>query len=383
MRAGAIAAVGCALLGCAPGQSVVVVTVDASGTVSGAARLAFAFDNAGQSATATLALPGAPITIPPARRASFVFDKDRSGALGITVDALDGAGHRLATGAATTTLQPSTQADVTVTLGGVAVTDAGVDGAPDLAAPDLAAPPDLTMLDLVPPPDLVQCGASGQPCCGLTCSGQNACSAGTCVACGGPGQPCCSNQSCGANLVCNGATCVPCGNLNQPCCPNSFCSLSGPPFIRCSAGSCLPAGDVGQRCHPLLGCPAVNGGGCCDNDTCVANGSACTGLGGTCQNGSCGNGTCGATNQPCCNGTCTVGYSQCANGMTCSSCGSNNSVCCAQHGPPTCQGGLTCVKNVCGGSCGGDGQTCCVGVGMGSLCNMGFLCGINGVCAAP
>ena len=111
--------------------------------------------------------------------------------------------------------------------------------------------------------------------------------------CGAPGQACCPGATCSMGNVCQGG------------------GVGGP-------GTCAPCGTPGNACCDSNACGS---GGCCDNGTCIASGSTCPGLTGTCSGGSCGK--CGGAGQACCmvgmdGGSCTAGGVQCSGG-TCTS----------------------------------------------------------------
>ncbi|HEV3190670.1 MAG TPA: hypothetical protein VGY54_09260 [Polyangiaceae bacterium] len=112
-----------------------------------------------------------------------------------------------------------------------------------------------------------------------------------------------------------------------------------------------PCGNPGEPCCLGVAC---NGGACCVDRTCVAQGAPCGHSLGACTEGSCG--ACGSVGQQCCDGVQTP---SCSSGPVCAGCTAANAMC------PGAQGGATCV------ACGGDGQPCCSGLtcaGKYSLC---------------
>jgi len=169
----------------------------------------------------------------------------------------------------------------------------------------------------------------------MVCTGEN-----TQTLCGLPGLVACAAGTACSNGGCKDATtglCVADGANG---------STAGQV---CASGTFKACGAAGQPCCE----PQVCGGGaCCVNNTCVASGSGCGALTGTCSESELGGcGTCGGLGQPCCG---TTGKS------------------------PFCTGaGLKCYSGSCQ-HCGGPGQPCCDGL----VC-LGKGCCISSKCVAP
>jgi hypothetical protein len=154
------------------------------------------------------------------------------------------------------------------------------------------------------------CGREGQNCCGLSLGGGN----GSCT---GPGVVCAQTSSFGSQ------GCQVCGAPGEPCCAFNDCQ----------------------------------GGACCVEGTCVAQGQVCFNsvTYGVCNSGIC-SPYCGALEQYSCNGTganndCTMPYSL-QGGGTCSACGAFGEPCCFERYPGndlySCGGGLTCSSTSLG-----------------------------------
>jgi len=195
---------------------------------------------------------------------------------------------------------------------------------------------------------------------------------GECVECGTPGERCCANRTCndggccvgtvgscyaaGANCpspgpgdgMCAAGKCSGCGSMGQECCLGSTC-YDG---LNCSGGMCGPCGGAGQPACPGNACTA---GGCLNDDQeCIAAGTACGGMAGTCNaNGTCTMGatTCGGLNQPCCEIGQTATPRFCAQpGTTCSGFGTAATcIACGELGQPCCEGD-SCKTGTCGGN---------------------------------
>lgn len=105
-------------VGCAPGKSELSVTVDATGMIASLDHLQVALtDSTGRHAGPySIAVPGG--TIPPSTNFALAFSKDVHGTVNVTVSAVDNAGSSLASGAGDVDVQPSHQANLTVTLAG-------------------------------------------------------------------------------------------------------------------------------------------------------------------------------------------------------------------------------------------------------------------------
>ncbi len=155
--------------GCAPGRGAVLVDVDAQPSVSGVHSLRIVATVTGAvSQPAVLALPGAPVSIPPRATFSLAFDKARKGPLSVHVDALDASGAVLASGCGGGMIAPSDQTEVAVVLVPLGAGGGDMAGPVDAGAPpdqtsaadmavaaDMAAPPDLTTPDdLAVEPDM-------------------------------------------------------------------------------------------------------------------------------------------------------------------------------------------------------------------------------------
>lgn len=223
----------------------------------------------------------------------------------------------------------------------------------------------------------------------FTCaSGWGACQkVSPCLNCGASGQPCCGNVACANGLSCQNGSCQPCGSNGQRCCPGSAC---GDALFCAANGLCEPqsaCGEPGQMCCSGGACDngsmCGSDGNCAQIPPCGGNGQAC------CQNGACASGlacanqictTCGGSGQPCCDG------GQCNANLTCQSgscvavpppppsCGNEGEACCASA--PKCKTGLACESgrcariNTCGdcdtsydkciSSCNGDAQCECL-----------------------
>ena len=154
----------------------------------------------------------------------------------------------------------------------------------------------------------------------------------------------------------------------------------GPDTRRVDGSTCGTAGD---NCCPGSVC---ENGGCCiasnNGNTCVAAGSACTNVGGTCTAGACagldGGASCGGNSEECCLRTsgggntrmCTAGNLTCETGdasARCVTCGALNQPCCGTNNNREC----TAANTECTGdngnntgtctACGHAGETCCAG----------------------
>jgi hypothetical protein len=119
--------------GCASGDALVVVTVDATRPVDGIADLRATASAGGQTMSYDLGASEAPFAIPPSRTFAVQVPAAISGVLTITVEARGQAGDVLATGEATTELAGG-RSDVIIELGG-----SSVDGGTDLASPIVTA----------------------------------------------------------------------------------------------------------------------------------------------------------------------------------------------------------------------------------------------------
>jgi len=138
-----------ALGACKAGRGVVQIDVDSDGIVAGVDRLRVVVTLAGQaSLPADFALPGAPVSIPPAQTANLALPPGRSGAITVRVDALDTAGGLLASGSASGEARAGEDSSFRVTVPGAHPADmaASTDGADALAPrPDLASPADAAL----------------------------------------------------------------------------------------------------------------------------------------------------------------------------------------------------------------------------------------------
>jgi hypothetical protein len=154
--------------------------------------------------------------------------------------------------------------------------------------------------------------------------------------------------------------CAPCGaEAGQYCCEGT---CPGASSLVCShLGRCTSCGGPGEPCCALNTC---GDGGCCQNDSCTAQGESCQGIdgGGTCQAGACGGPSgCGVSGGPCCVTWCTAPQTRCEGsdastettdaGSTtklvpgqCLACGNGGQSCCAGS---SCAGSLTCASDIC------------------------------------
>jgi hypothetical protein len=165
----------------------------------------------------------------------------------------------------------------------------------------------------------------------------------SCLPCGGPSDICCSGKTCAAGGCCVTNQCSPPGSA----CPEDAGT--------CSDGGCVPpCGEPGQPCCEWSRC---SDGGCCvfgstyGEQTCVASGTRCGGLG-VCQAGSCGG--CGGSGEPCCTPQsdalagptfCSAPSTSCGSNAlpaTCAPCGGVEQSCCFTGDSTLCQGTLTC-----------------------------------------
>ena len=106
-----------ALCGCGAGEGAVFITVGSSAPLKAVDHLRVVVEIGGQSSQPTdIALLGGPVEIPPARTFQLRFEKDRSGAAILRVEARDAAGHILAAGTTTATIVPSKETTATLTL---------------------------------------------------------------------------------------------------------------------------------------------------------------------------------------------------------------------------------------------------------------------------
>jgi hypothetical protein len=237
-------------------------------------------------------------------------------------------------------------------------------------------------------------GCNGGGCCvsgicmapGSTCvvAGGGLCSAGVCGNCGGPGLPCCganpASGTCTApDTKCNAGFCAQCGNLGFACCPDATGSggtCKGAGTI-CSGNTCVGCGTPGSACCPGNVCGSP---GCCYNNVCVNESTACGPNGGTCQAGRCSG--CGSASQGCCSNSCYDGL-LCKNGL-CTSCGSAGETCCpAGSGLDRCKAGNACSTPSGDGfcaRCGGLGESCCANDACSGGCCSNGLCLAAGTC---
>lgn len=206
------------------------------------------------------------------------------------------------------------------------------------------------------------CMAPGGACVGL---GGGTCNAGSCGACGSAGQPCCGSATATAtctapNTKCNAGTCSACGALGTPCCddPAGGAGTCNSPSAVCSNNLCVSCGTPGSDCCPGSTCA---GTGCCFNNTCVSETTACGTTGGTCQAGRCSG--CGSAGQTCCSTSCYDGLT-CKSGL-CASCAHSGETCCPTSGnSERCQAGFACSSAAADGvcaRCGSLGDVCCNG----------------------
>lgn|GEM_PF-1466557 len=124
----------------------------------------------------------------------------------------------------------------------------------------------------------VNCGGSGEPCCGASsCDSGYQCSSGACeFICGANGEPCCANHMCDSeSLGCNWATdlCGACGEEGQPCCADSapYSSQCPHAWMGCNQTSHLCQLTCGSQATPCCGPThnCINGGYCnSTEDTC-------------------------------------------------------------------------------------------------------------------
>ncbi|MSP61081.1 MAG: hypothetical protein EXR72_12195 [Myxococcales bacterium] len=167
------------------GRSVLAITVESTSEVPGIETLVAVVELDGRTATGVFSLRAA-TTIPPSQTFNLVFYEERSGPIGITVEARAGDHRLLGQGSARGEVVAGESRSITVVLGSVAtdggieggtldqsvqdssgpggadqaaITDLGAsDGAPpvlDLAIPDLGPGPDQAPLkDLAAPADL-------------------------------------------------------------------------------------------------------------------------------------------------------------------------------------------------------------------------------------
>jgi hypothetical protein len=312
------------LAGCAPGQGVVLVSVE-GGPVAGVAALHISVENAGtQGAPTDLMLPH-PVTIPPPLTFSISFGPDRKGEVTVTVDARDAAGHTLATATGHGSVSPSQESTLTVTFPG-GNSDGGM--VRDGSASDGSAGDGGTLDGPIPESDLGSCNGQqdGTPCgqvtygsytmCsyGATCDNSGSrtravmtptCMAGTCNVVGTmetDTMGCARNtdgNSCGSNLKCSGGncSCAPgaCGDNNCGSCAGNETCVNG--FCQCQAMACDNVYCGPDGCGGSCDCDHANGQNCID----INNPSQCCYVGGHyCTNG-----------DVCCNGACNLGNSTC------------------------------------------------------------------------
>ena len=158
----------CVTLACACGASGsgVQVTVTSDGELRGVESLRATVTNAHVDAVPLeFTPPSAPVTIDAAhtQRFTLLFDATRSGEVDVALEALAGS-RTIAMAVGKAVLAAGALVEITITLPGSAMPDAGADlltidqAQPDLAQPDLATP-DLAQPDLATPdlatPDLV------------------------------------------------------------------------------------------------------------------------------------------------------------------------------------------------------------------------------------
>lgn len=236
-------------------------------------------------------------------------------------------------------------------------------------------------------PDCVDLYTSKTHCgqCGKTCSANQFCNAGTCVA-----TPTCNPSNNGSSCPigpgvigkCCGSQCLDttananhCGSCNSTCgvgtvCTASSCVNTDGGYPNCTApyGSC-PAGLIcnGTRCLAPTCAPGTTGGQCAFG---IGIGTASSSLG-TCCNGKCTDVTQDGLNC----GTCGTA---CAAGSLCLSRGFGGSAC-TPNAPSTCafcQPGQFCVNNQCqAASCGNgpSGMLCLTSnLKVGMCCSTGF-----------
>src|SRR4051794_12871972 len=117
MRALATLLLAGALAGCAPGESVLRVTLTARGTLDGIARFAVTVENGGHSGAVDYPPTEAP-TLPPSHTLALGFGADREGRAVVTVEAFDGAQRSLGKAMGEVTLRPSHTDTLTITFDG-------------------------------------------------------------------------------------------------------------------------------------------------------------------------------------------------------------------------------------------------------------------------
>jgi len=182
-----------------------------------------------------------------------------------------------------------------------------------------------------------------------------------------------------------------------------FATLVGgcSPIATTKASDWADCGSPGETCCPTEACAE---GGCCVDETCVANGQSCGAGLGACRSGSCG--ACGAPDQSCCLESlsencygslasancpgCTAAGSTCSSGDindglgTCEACGASGQACCANN---VCTEALAVcgVDQECTDDCGAIGQPCCQNDQCkdGGICLDGVQTSLGNECIAP
>ena len=345
-----------ALAGCAPGQGGVELAVNSDGSaIAGIAGFNLDLQNGSDHTTAHEAIPGAPITIPPAKTLALTFDKDRKGTVMITVTAVDAQGAPLGQGSVSVDVEPSAVAQAMVMLhagaspgDGMAPADLG--GA-DLASPDLEAP-DLQAPDLQPVPDLTfvchinsDCVNPLQPLCDQA--------SGMCVSCLPADADAGTNDSCRMGEACiksNGVYgCVP------GCKVDADCQGDGGPARSCCNHLCVDPAADSNNCG-ACGKQCQDGELCC-LATCInpiRDVKNCGGCGVACSAANVASWACVASQ--CSITKCADGFADCdaSAGDGCEqpvssdikNCGGCRVVCPANHNSPVCNTG-TCGLGTC------------------------------------
>ncbi len=338
-----------AILGCGPGTSTLELTVDATTVVAGIAKFSVTVENLGRTAHSDFPAPGGLIGIPPARHLALVFDKDVTGAVKITVDALGPQGQLLTSGMGTATLMPSHATSLIITLGGGTV-DGGL---PDFALADMAmCGPDFGNCPSGCKPLLTDVQNCGQ--CGNDCTAKNwskvveyQCTQGLCGAklCA-PGYLHCTSAA-AEGCETEGATVTNCGSCGNDCTKLAWSQVK--------SYQCSTPGDAGvascaiKTCETgFADCTAATG---CETDTTVTV-TRCGGCGNDCNASGWVHVTAYACAASACQAkSCETGYAHCSNSAA-EGCEVNTQSdpihCGACSGPnAVCPFGVPCKAGVC------------------------------------
>src|SRR5579883_1580774 len=145
MRAASLSLVLFSIVGCAPGEGAIYITVNSDNLLRDIDHLHIVVTNEGTQSSPIDFVPagGRPFEIPPSMSLQLRFSKDRSGPTTVAVDAFAVNGAVLAHGEGTTDLHPGIESPLSIELGSLAPLDAGSvsdGGATDASPFDMAFP---------------------------------------------------------------------------------------------------------------------------------------------------------------------------------------------------------------------------------------------------